>query len=656
MRLRLLGLFLLLVASPASAKPTGDDAPPWLRQASVLTLPAYDKEVTAVVLVDDGTVTVSEDGRVVRVCNFAVRILRREGREYARAHLGYVPESGKVRDFRAWLIRGDGEAKRYAKDETIDVAADVNDVYNEYRLKEISAVEAADAGTVFGYTYTIEDRSVFSQDEWGFQESIPVISSRYSLVLPTGWRAEGTVFNHSKIEPKVSGNTYTWELANLEAVPNEPLSPSLSDLVARLAISYYPAADNHSANIKTFATWVDVSTWMGELEDPQAGSDERMAAKVRDLVANAKTEYEQIQAIARYVQGLQYISIQTGLGRGGGYKPHPATEVFAKSYGDCKDKANLMRAMLKVAGITSFPVSIYSGDPYYVRADWPSPQQFNHCIIAIKVSDETQAPTIIQHARLGRLLIFDPTAEATSLGDLPFYLQGSLALIDSKECEALVKMPVTPPELNLLDRQIDATIDAQGTLTATVRENANGQWAAAYRSEFRRESRSDYLKRIEGWISTGATAAKLSKVEPRDDAASGRFNLDVDFVADSYGQLMQNRLLVFKPAVVSRDEALALTEAKRRYPVVLKSRGFSETVRLKLPSGFDVDEMPDPVKLETSFGSYVTNYEFKDGQLVFSRKLVQRSATIPVDQYNSVRTFFEKIRAAEQAPVVLARK
>ena len=32
------------------------------------------------------------------------------------------------------------------------------------------------------------------------------------------------------------------------------------------------------------------------------------------------------------------------------------------------------------------------------------------------------------------------------------------------------------------------------------------------------------------------------------------------------------------------------------------------------------------------------------------------TATIPVEQYNSVRSFFERIRAAEQAPVVLVRK
>src|SRR5947208_5395185 len=147
-----------------------------------------------------------------------------------------------------------------------------------------------------------------------------------------------------------------------------------------------------------------------------------------------------------------------------------------------------MRAMLKVVGINAFPVSIYSGDPDYVRPEWPSPQQFNHCIVAVKVSDETRGSTIIQHARLGRLLIFDPTAEETPVGDLPSYLQGSLALIDSKECDALVKMPVSAPESNLLDRQVDATIDIAGSLSATIREDANGHWASSYRREFKSES------------------------------------------------------------------------------------------------------------------------------------------------------------------------
>ena len=197
---------------------------------------------------------------------------------------------------------------------------------------------------------------------------------------------------------------------------------------------------------------------------------------------------------------------------------------------------------------------------------------------------------------------------------------------------------------------------AFGSLTATIREDANGQLGAGYRGEFRARSRADYIKTIEGWVTAGATAARVSKVEPRDDAAAGHFNLDIEFTAPRYGQLMQDRLLIFKPAVVARREALALTEPKRKYPIVLESHAFSETVRVKLPAGFAVDELPDAVKLDTSFGSYATNYEVKGGELLFTRKLIQRSVTIPVDQYASVRSFFEKIRAAEQAPVVLARK
>jgi hypothetical protein len=381
-----------------------------------------------------------------------------------------------------------------------------------------------------------------------------------------------------------------------------------------------------------------------------------MARKAYELTALAKTEFEKIRAISSYVQNIQYISIQTGIGRGGGYRPHAANEVFAKSYGDCKDKANLMRAMLKVVGIEAYPVSIYSGDPNYVRTSWPSPQQFNHCIIAVKVSAQTQANTIIQHPTLGRLLMFDATDEQTPLGDLPYYLQGSLALISSKTETDLVKMPVTPPEMNQLERTATLELQADGAIAGNIHELANGQTAVVFRSEFRRLAKPEYTAMIERWLTTGATSARLNKMEPADHNADGRFSLNVEFSAASYGQLMQGRLLVFKPAIVSRRESLALTAATRKHPVVLRANAYSETVRVKLPSGFTVDELPDAVKIQTPFGSYVTSYEIQDNQLVFKRQLSQQAATIGPADYAVVRKFFESIRAAENAPVVLARK
>ena len=46
---------------------------------------------------------------------------------------------------------------------------------------------------------------------------------------------------------------------------------------------------------------------------------------------------------------------------------------------------------------------------------------------------------------------------------------------------------------------------------------------------------------------------------------------------------MQNRLLVFKPAIVSRQDSLQLTELTRKQPIVLDARNFKETIRFKLP-------------------------------------------------------------------------
>ncbi len=649
-------LSLAITLISAASVFAGEQAPPWLQQAAAMNLPSYDKTVDAVVLVDEGTVTVNEDGRVTKTHNYAVRILRREGRAYAYSRVGYIPESGKVKELNAWLISSDGKVKKYGKDDTLDLAASPNDVYNEYRIRTIMARDDADAGMVFGFTHTSEDRSIFSQDDWSFQSSLPVLSSRYTLVLPKSWRAESVTFNHSKIEPVVNGSSYTWQLSNLSAIPDEPLGPSLSNLVARLAVSYFPPTASSVPGIKTFATWAEVAAWMEELENSQVTLSEPMKAKALELTANAKTEFEKIQAIGRYVQRVQYISIQTGLGRGGGYKPRTATEVFEKAYGDCKDKANLMRAMLRVVGIDSIPVSIYSGDPDYVKPEWPSPQQFNHCIIAVKVSPETKSPTVIEHPKLGRMLIFDPTAETTPVGDLPTYLQGSLALIDSKDSDGLVKMPVTPSDMNQLFRTAEVQLGSDGSMSGQIEERAGGQVAARFRTEFRQLSRSDYSSMVERWLSAGVPGSKVSKVDPADDNDDGKFALNVTFAASSYAQLMQDRLLVFRPAIVSRREALSLSDVKRTSPVVLRPNAYSETVRVKLPADFAVDELPDAVKLDTPFGSYTTSYDVKEGHLVFKRTLVQPGITIPVEQYVHVRRFFEQIRAAEQSPVVLARK
>jgi len=422
-----------------------------------------------------------------------------------------------------------------------------------------------------------------------------------------------------------------------------------------VAINYAPENASNAGN-KVFTNWTEVSRWTSALYEPQVVVDDAVAAKAQELTGNAKTEIDKIRAIASFVQNLQYISIDIGVGSGNGYRPRPSNVVLNRGYGDCKDKANLMRALLRAIKIEAYPIAIFSGDPTFVREEWASPAQFNHCIIAVRVSDTTITPTVIKHATLGRLLIFDATDPFTTLGDLPDYLQGSFGLIIAGENGGLSRMPVTPAESNLLDRKIEAVITPEGSVNGTISEKSTGQASTFERALLRSLSAADYNKMLEGWLTRGATGAKIVKFTPNDRKETSAFDLDVEFSAPRYGQLMQNRLLVFKPVIVGRRNSLSLTELKRDHPVLIDSEAIKETAVFSLPAGFIVDEMPDAVNLETPFGKYTTSYEVKDGKLIFIRTLTTNRMTIPADKYNSVRDFYAKMREAEQSPVVLLRK
>lgn len=553
--------------SAFSVSAADDGVPAWVSQFRSVQTPVYGKDVNAVVLQNEQIVNVESDGKTVTTTNYAVRILTRDGRREAAALKHYLVTSGKIRDFKGWLVRADGVTQSYGKDKVLDIIGDPDDIYNEYRKKVIDASNDADVNSIFAYQIVSEDAPLFDQDLWFFQDNLPTMISRYTLNLPSGWKAESVTFNRADVQPNISGTSYTWELRNLAPIPTEPESPTVKNLVPHIAVSYAPTAG--ATNFRSFKNWSDVSRWNSQLSDPSIIVDDNVAAKAREITENAPIELDKIRAVGSFVQSLQYISVDIGIGKGNGYRPRPSTLVLQRGYGDCKDKANLMRAMLKALKIEAYPVAIFSGDKTFVREEWASPMQFNHCIVAVKVSDSTVAPTVVTHPKLGRLLIFDATDEFTPVGDLPDYLQGSFALIVAGDNGSLLKMPVTEPEANKTERRIEMTIGLTGEMSGQILEQADGQQAVSARRLKRLLPVADYKKMIEGWIGRGITSARVGKIEPIDKIKENKFDLNIELNTPVYGQLMQNRLLVFKPVVVDRLNSLRLTESVRMHPVVM---------------------------------------------------------------------------------------
>jgi hypothetical protein len=642
---------LVLVSLLGASTVRAGDVPDWLQQAARAELPAYEAGVPAVVIYDRGRIVVDANGRRVQTLAFALKILSREGRRRAEARAVYTPDTAKVRDLNAWIVRPSGDSTHLGKSAVVDVAVSGNDVYNEARVRVIDASDEIQPGEVFGFESVIEQQAEFNQLVWSFQGRLPVRLSRCELTLPPGWTVKDTWLNHARLEPQLAGSTYAWELRDLAYLAPEPASPDPAGLAPRLALSLLPPV-SAAGGLRSFASWQDVARWTSGLHDARAQPDPSVTARAHELTQGRTDELARVQALARFVQRLPYISIQVGIGR---FQPHAAAEILAKSYGDCKDKATLLRSLLSVAGIASYPVLVAAEDPRFVRPEWPSPLQFDHVILAIGTTAAAGSPAAVTHPTLGPLLLFDPTDEHSRLGDLPQREQGGAALLAAGDAGWLFTVPTIPPEANHLSRDTRAQLSATGQLSGRLVEKSVGQAAAEERAVYSGRARSDYVSLIERWLARGITGVKATRVEVADDD-QGSFRLEVEFATEHYGQSMQGRLMIFKPALVSRRQSVQLTQPQRKQPVIVESLAYDETAHVALPAGFGVDELPAPVELTTSFGDYRLKVETRGDEVILTRRLTTRAAIVPVEQYASVRGFYEKIMAAEQAPVVLVRK
>jgi hypothetical protein len=235
--------------------------------------------------------------------------------------------------------------------------------------------------------------------------------------------------------------------------------------------SFEPAGEKYPS--RSFSTLSDLSKWLYTLLDPQGELSETLVAKARDLVSKKNNQFNRIAAVCRYVQGVRYLAA------GGAYKPRPASEVFASGYGDCKDKANLLRTMLHSVGVEAWLAAINTREAD-AFTDRPRLDRFNHFVIGIRVSIRVKAESVAKYPPFGALLFFDPTDERIPLGRLPAHEFGIQALIVAGENGRLVRLPsrqVAPPAGRR--RELSASAD-NGTTAGRV-ELSRGAAAAASR-------------------------------------------------------------------------------------------------------------------------------------------------------------------------------
>jgi hypothetical protein len=632
------------------------EAPQWMRALVNAPLPAHDEKTDAVVLYSEDILSVQGNGKIKRTERRVYKILRPDGRKYGKVFADFDSET-KISSIHGWCIPAQGKDYEVKDKDALETAlfgVEDGELLTDLKTRVLT-IPAADPGNMIGYEIEQQVRPYVMQDVWTFQrEGTPVREARYTLQLPAGWEYKAVWLNFAKAEPSAAGsNQWQWVVKDVEGIRPEDDMPPREGVAGQMVVSLIPQGGSPN---KGFLNWTDMGRWEDGLEQGRREPSLEIKQKVAELTAGRAGQLEKMRALAQFVQrDIRYVAIQLGIG---GWQPHPAPEIFTHKYGDCKDKATILSAMLKEIGVTSYYVSVNT-ERGTVTPATPATRWFNHEILAIRLPDgmeDASLVAILAHPKLGRLLIFDPTDDMTSLGQLRGALQANYALLVTPEGGELLELPKLSAQLNGVQRTAKLILNPTGTLSGDVREVRVGDRAAAQRAALRSVTKdADRIKSVESLLANSLSTYSLTKASVTNlNQMDQPFIFDYSLVAQNYAKTAGNLLLVRPRVIGNKASGLLETKEPRKYPVEFEgpSRD-TDTFEITLPPGYEVDDLPPPVHAEYSFASYESKTETSGNVLRYTRTFEVKETSVPLSKVEDLKKLYRIIAGDERNTAVL---
>jgi Domain of Unknown Function with PDB structure (DUF3857)/Transglutaminase-like superfamily len=647
------GVCILLCEPPALA---ASDAPQWMHALVSVPLPAYDEKTSAVLLYSETNVVVVSTDKIRTQVREAYRILRPEGRHHGTVVV-YASSNKKVTSLHGWCIPAQGKDFEVKDKDAVEMAPmgmENGELVTDLKAKVLH-IPAPDPGNIVGYEYEVEEQPFVLQDGWRFQETNPVRESHYTLQLPPGWEYKASFLNFPQAQPsQVGANQWQWSVHDVKEIRIEAEMPPVSGIAGQMIVSFFPAGGPSTKD--GFANWQGMGSWYGNLVTGRTDASPEIKQEVVTLTASKPSILEKMQALGEFVQhDIRYVAIELGIG---GWQPHYAADIFSHRYGDCKDKATLMRSMLHEIGVDSYYVVINT-QRGSITPTTPAHQAFNHAILAVKLPDGLADPSLVatwQHPTLGKVLFFDPTDELTPFGRIRGPLQANYGLLVTPNGGELVQLPQQAAAMNSIQRTAKFTLDPDGTLTGDVKEVRLGDRAMVERWRLRTVTQDkDRIKPIETVLAGSLSSFQIRQASIVNlQLANQPFGFNYSFVSDNYAKNAGDLLLVRPRVLGDKSSALLETKEPRRFSIELEEpTRDTDTFEITIPPGYTVDDLPPAVDADYSFASYHSKTETTGNEIRYTRTFEVKELSVPVERSDDLRKFYRTIASDERNTVVL---
>lgn len=519
--------------------------------------------------------------------------------EAAKIELSFQPSYQQLVIHQIRLQR-DGQWLNRLQADKIRLIQQERDIEQDMYNGEVSALIILDdvrVGDIIDYAYSIVGRNPVFGDQFftsyslGWKVAVDRVVVR---ILAPKQRQLNTQSYNIELQPRISTangvREYVWQLDHTQPLKQEGNSPKWYDPYPWLQVSEY-------------ASWHDVSRWVDALYQIPGKLSPELQQQIDVWRAESDNDEEVIRKALHFVQDqVRYFGVEMGQNS---HRPSHPDEVFSRRYGDCKDKAVLLSAILRALGHKAQP-ALVSMDYTRAVADWlPSPGVFDHVIV---------------HARInGQLYWFDATKTyqrgELNRREIPDYGKALLVGSRSKKLTSIELPKDYMPEVNVEEQFIVSAYNQPVEFIVTSRFSyGEAEWKRYYIDNKSLDEIGEVYLNYYARIYPGIEM--LEPIEVIDDEIKNIVTIIERYSVPEYWEREEGRMYSNFYGSSIRDYTDLPTTVNRKAPL---AQSYPVRIRhssvLQYPEDIDFEGIDDELVIEDDAMRFVQRSSYQDRQL-----------------------------------------
>lgn len=433
-----------------------------------------------------------------------------------------------------------------------------------------------------------------------------------------------------------------WTSEDQPARKKEDDSPSVRYFAPHV-ICYVRSFDCKKGRTNVLSGLDDLYAWYHTfVRDLNKETSPELLSIVDKIKGSCSSDIEVVKGVFYWVQeNIQYVAFEQGMR---GLIPHSGSYVCEKRYGDCKDMANLIVNMLKLAGITGHHAWIGTRDLPYQYSRVPTPLVDNH-MIAVYVGDDR------------RYYYLDATSDHTPFGLPSSMIQGKEALIGIDDSRYELKtIPEISKERNTL---IDSVaIELDGDQIRGKGMTSLGGYPKVFGGYALDRSGNDEIKRnVTRLIGKGSNKFylddyRLSGVSNRDVETT----IDYSFRIGDYFQKIGDELYV--NLNLNKDHYNDFINIAARTSPKVRDYKYEKIdyCELTIPEGYTLEYLPPNARVDGDLMGFETQYRQENGKVHFRKKVYVNYLLMHPNQFERWNEAVKPLSEAYKESIILKKK